>query len=78
MKLSTRFCSAAVQRSDPGVMGLRCQGQSSPPGGGALRVRQGDVELPDVEVRSICSVPPCSLKFAPLRTRAHDGEEGRE
>ncbi|XP_036804932.1 M-phase inducer phosphatase isoform X3 [Oncorhynchus mykiss] len=49
VKLSTRFCSAAVQRSDPGVRGLRCQGQSSPPGGGALRVRQGDVELPDVE-----------------------------
>ncbi|XP_029545731.1 uncharacterized protein LOC115147594 isoform X6 [Salmo trutta] len=49
VKLSTRFCSVAVQRSDPGVRGLRCQGQSSPPGGGALRVRQGDVELPDVE-----------------------------
>uniref|UniRef100_A0A4W5QAR2 protein-tyrosine-phosphatase n=1 Tax=Hucho hucho TaxID=62062 RepID=A0A4W5QAR2_9TELE len=49
VKLSTRFCSVSVQRSDPGVRGLRCQGQRSPPGGAALRVRQGDVELPDVE-----------------------------
>ncbi|XP_045565325.1 M-phase inducer phosphatase 1 isoform X1 [Salmo salar] len=66
VKLSTRFCSVAVQRSDPGVRGLRCQGQSSPPGGGALRVRQGDVELPDVEaLLSVRQVKSRRLPFPP-------------
>ncbi|XP_029545730.1 uncharacterized protein LOC115147594 isoform X5 [Salmo trutta] len=82
VKLSTRFCSVAVQRSDPGVRGLRCQGQSSPPGGGALRVRQGDVELPDVEtllsVRRVKSrrryFPPSSLLGSTMEDHTLTGD----
>ncbi|XP_064817084.1 M-phase inducer phosphatase 1-like [Oncorhynchus masou masou] len=82
VKLSTRFCSAAVQRSDPGVRGLRCQGQSSPPGGGALRFRQGDVELPDVEallsVRRVRArrrhFPPSSLLGSTMEDHTLTGD----
>ncbi|XP_052384078.1 cell division cycle 25 homolog d isoform X6 [Oncorhynchus keta] len=82
VKLSTRFCSAAVQRPDPGVRGLRCQGQSSPPGGGALRVRQGDVELPDVEallsVRRVRArrrhFPPSSLLGSTMEDHTLTGD----
>ncbi|XP_045061511.1 cell division cycle 25 homolog d isoform X2 [Coregonus clupeaformis] len=82
VKLSTRFCSAAVQRSDPGVRGLRCQGQRSPPGDGALRVRQGDVELPDVEallsVRRFKSrrrpFPPSSLLGSTMEDHTLTGD----
>ncbi|XP_055763303.1 cell division cycle 25 homolog d isoform X1 [Salvelinus fontinalis] len=82
VKLSTRFCSVAVQRSDPGVRGLRCQGQSSPPGGGALHVRQGDMELPDVEallsVRRVRSrrwhFPPSSLLGSTMEDHTLTGD----